>query len=514
MERNRKLQFIGLFVILSLLTCFIMPHGDDWLYLNYFNNNWNINRYNWVNNCIFLPRNFWRPWEDCLGKYVIANFPFLFPYVNHIIITLIHVLCGYFIYKLCLKFKYKEQISFYSSIFFVFATTSMGGLLSVDSIAQVLTTFWGLLSILAFVSNKKYGKFLWMIFGIFCILSKESGFIWMVVGPVVGEFIYQKQNKGNFHFNRVRWLDLVGKILIAIIPIIIYFVIYINLSPSTFGGIGMDNNVIEENAKSFISLDNSYYSYHLTILGFFKNVAVLFLMGIFPVDSSAIYYHSWTILGTTLLLSIFGLCFIFRSIKIAISRNNYEEVVLLLLITIWISCVSLLTTAGEISPHPSNAFFAILLASFFDNCNFRVKYKTLCKIGFGAFIVSTLVVDIHKYYLAYQAGIVDQKMGEFMKSNTTVVPNKVLSICVRNPQMHKTGAFISNPSYDYSKGAPVVFAYGCKYPKEMDIVQLEVGKDEPLKQKIDSIVNVSKGKNIYNCIWIQNEKNLSVINLK
>ena len=82
MERNRKLQFIGLFVILSLLTCFIMPHGDDLLYLNYFNNNWNINRYNWVNNCIFLPRNFWRPWEDCLGKYVIANFPFSINFVT------------------------------------------------------------------------------------------------------------------------------------------------------------------------------------------------------------------------------------------------------------------------------------------------------------------------------------------------------------------------------------------------------------------------------------------------
>lgn len=512
----KKTFFLLLFLVLSVITCFIMPHGDDFLYLNYFENisNWHYGGYKWVNDCILLPRGFWRPWEDILGT-INAMTPGTFPYLNHIIITLCHVICGYLVYNLSLKLAISDFASLVGALFFMFATNSMGGLLSVDSIAQVLVSLFGLLSVYFYCKESKTSRGLWFLFAVLAFFAKESGFVWIFVGPIFNEIIIQKRDSQQFSFSNVGWPVLIKKLLICIIPVILYLGIFYLLSHSTFTGLiakSESSEVIDnsqgQNKSMFerwtnVEYDNS--SHEINAVQIVKSAFVLYGASLIPIDTSAIYYKNYDLLAVTILLSLLSMIIVLYSLFNSYKQNP-QLVVALFLLLLWTSSVSLLTRAGEISPHPSNAFMGIMVANMIN----AIEWNKIIKISAFCFCLSTLITDAHKYYLCYKGGDVCRMMGEETVNKTIGKPNRVLCISVENKK--GDGAFIINPENDYRCGAYAIMLYNYAYPQYRDVVRLDDSSSN-VQQEIDSIVNVSQNK-YYDCIWIQKDGKVNVMNLK
>ena len=100
---KNKLNYIlypMIWMFLMFISLFLKPHSDDYEFLYYFKNNaWDANGYTWVNDCILLPRNYWRPIEDVLFTFE-AHYPFLYPYFHHMLIVTLCVIAGYLVFKI------------------------------------------------------------------------------------------------------------------------------------------------------------------------------------------------------------------------------------------------------------------------------------------------------------------------------------------------------------------------------------------------------------------------------
>lgn len=497
-KQNRLLYFL-IFILLVVIVVPLLPHGDDWLFLNYFNfpEAWGINNgYRWINNCILLPRNFWRPFEDLLLKSE-TYLPWLYPTLNHILIVAIHVFCARVVYELAIEMKVKPKISLFFSLFFMFSTVSMGGILSIDSIAQVLVTFWGLLSVIAYLKHK---YILWILFGFFTCFSKESGFVWFFVSPLF-ELLYN---------NRINNISIIKnlpfkKLMISIIPMAIYLTLYFYLNRRTIVNTVEYPSTVASGIENLMTISTSTNSHHLNVFVFIKNVFILYIAPIFPIDTSAIYYKEWILLAITCALSIFSF---FGFIKIIYNyiKEKTSEFFLTICILICISSISLVTRAGEISPHPSMTILALLLAFCFN----EAKIKSNKMIYVIAFCLSTIITDVHKYSLAYIAGRNAKEMAVNIKDNTKVIPNKVLLISVDDYSMRKAGAFIPVPGQDFHKGAAAIAEYGYQYPQRLDIKIFEKREASKLNNQIAK--TISQYIKNYDCIWVQQGKNTYVVN--
>ena len=504
---KKKYIYILFFVILATITSLIRPHGDDFLFINYLDDcrlgemHWQ----KWAHDCILLPRGFWRPMMDLYAYYVLTIYPPGYFVIMHVCSAFFHVGCAFMVYFLCKKLTCSENSSFMGSLFFLFCTTSMGGLLPGDGLAQVSTTFWGLLSVCCYISSNKFRYTGWFIFALIAMFWKDGGFVWFPVAPAFYELMNQKSLNGVFYFKNVKWFRLIRQLLICCIPIAIFLILYVYYKPDLVSGVVSNNDASTVSSLSnMVSVNQDNSAHTLSLANFIKSFFVLYIAGLFPIDTSAIYYKEWILLAITAFLSLTGLMFIVKLLK-GLFLDSFQEFLSLTLIILLISSVALVTRAGEISPHPSNSFIAIVFGLAMD----KMKFSKMIALSFGAFIISTIITDVHKYYLGYTAGMETSKLAKQVKAKTKGEPQKVLSIAVVN---HKgEGAFVINTPNDYRRGVAVIHEYGWKCPKYFDPV-LFYDDEMNLDNKIDSVVSVGK-KGDYDCIWINKSNGVDVINL-
>lgn len=508
-EYKRLFQYAGLYVLLLILTLFLFPHGDDWTLMRYINNhqNWSINSFQWYHGHMFLPRDYWRPEEDLLGLFM-RRFPTMIPAINHILISFMHVACGFMVYKLCIKIKIKEFVSFYVSLFFIFATTSMGVLLSVDSFAQALVTFWGLMSILVYISKIKYKYLLWLLLGYMATFGKESGCVFFIAAPVF-DLLYSFRSFGRrITFSTIQYRPFFIKLGLSFIPAILYLIIYFYLGSGALKGtIKGYETVIENNSLSNITdLNISNGSYNLTVAGFIRNFFVLYIAPVFPIDTSAVYYKNYFLLGITILFSFIFLVFFIKKVFHYV-RNNFTEFIIIVSLIVGTSLVALLTRAGEMSPHNNLPFIAVLIGLIFNN--YKFSKKTVVFII--PFILATLITDIHKYSLAYRAGMNAKNFGIKIVKESPVNPDKVLLVIFDDFSFKKSGAFIPVPGQDFTRGASIIAEYKYKYPKKLDKISI---RDKgfsynEINDKLDEIKEKNKGN--YDCIWVYFRGDINVL---
>lgn len=506
---KKKLFYLSVFLVLVIITCLIKPHGDDFLFVQYLDycGIGNMQYHRWAHDCILLPRGFWRPVMDLFAFYILAPSQAYYTYIMHFFSVLFHIGCAYMVFLICRKMRCSEKNSFIASVFFIFCTTCMGGMIPGDGLAQVSTSFFGLLSVLCYVSDNKYRVIGWLLFGIIAMFWKDGGFVWIPVGPIFNEILVQKNRVGFFHFKNVRWARFIKVIILSLIPAFIFITVYLSFKPDLVSGLVQNEPVVTEisTSNSIISVDQETESHTISFAYLVKSAFILYVASIFPIDTSAVYYHNWVLLGITVVLSIIGLFFIFKSL-ISYGKNASEEFLGLFLIILWISSVSLLTRAGEISPHPSNTFMAVILGLALD----KIEIRKFLKISLVAFAISTLITDAHKYYLCYVAGRETSELAKQVKAKTEGLPHKVLCISVGNHK--KNGAFIVNTPNDFYSGVSVLHEYGWNCPLYFDAIKYH-DSDDDLAYKIDSVIVANKDSG-YDCIWIQRPESIEVLNLK
>lgn len=523
MGKKDFIIYFGFFVLLCVVTCFLKPHDDDWQYLYYFENPnlWGLSKESFVYDCILLPGTYWRPLWSMFNWIEAHWFPMSMPYANHIFIVFGMVGIAYMTRRLLLLLNCKENVAIVVSLMLLLATTSMGALLSVDSFQNVYATFFGLMSVLIFQSKKKTKWVFWLLTGWLAAWSKETGFVWFVVGPIVQEFLRQKKQKGKFSFYEVEYKRFVLKVLLCALPIVVYLGLYVTLKPSVLNSVGVSSDTVkiekiendsytkteEKGSLTTMTEMEKNSSYKLTPTTFVKNVAILYVFGIFPVDTSAIYFKSYFLLVVTSILSLVWLVIFGAKLKEYLKEYG-QDFILLLLLAVWISGPSLITRAGEISSIVHMTIVSVLVGLIFNTCNFN---RTL-KIGVICFALATIITDLHKFFIAKEAGDVVRNIAREVVSKTKENPSNVLLIQVDDFSKKKSGAFMINPADGIRKGSAMIREYQYKYPQKLVYEKIPEEDDVKLQATLDSIVADAQGK--FDCVWYCHDTQTKVFNLK
>ena len=195
MTRNLNILYWLEALTLLILVLFLHPIDDDWFFLRYFPNanDWGINSYRWLNDCIVLKRDYWRPIEDLIMTAEVKYAPWLFPWLQHTIIVALAFGAGWSARCLGIKAGADSKRMTAIACIGMIAATTLSSLTSIDSLTHVGAAFWGLLSIRIFASNIRLQHLLWLTTVVLACLNKESGFVFAVCGPVYKWFISEDQ---------------------------------------------------------------------------------------------------------------------------------------------------------------------------------------------------------------------------------------------------------------------------------------------------------------------------------
>jgi hypothetical protein len=514
MKNKRNLFYVFLYIFMLALSLMIQPSADDWYFLRYFSSasNWHVSSYHWLYNNILLPRNFWRPWEDFI-LFGETYFPYVYPYLNHFLIVTLHFASGIFLLKIMKQLKIKEKLAFYATLFYLMATTAMGGAFSVDSITQVLATFFGILSVYFYLSSFRFKYVLWVLIGFMACFSKESGFVFFIIAPLIKLLTEVRANK----LQTIQQIDrraFFKAVIIASIPMFLYLGVYFSLTTAQRNytkALKKDNVVSQIDQKrnadysktTFELMTSSQKGYKLSSTIFVKNVFILYIASVFPIDTSSIYYSNWWLLILSFALSFTALFILVRLLRH--KKIQWLQLAVCVLLVLIASSPSLITRAGEISPHQVNLFMALLFTVLFETYKLR-KWDNVFLL---LFVVSTLITDSHKYVMAFNGGNVGRAMAKEVKRKSIANPDKVLWIGPDEYLSDRAGAaFNKSPYNSFFQGNAVIREYGYIYPKVLNKIILP----SPVYDRniIDSIIQSKIGE--YDCIWITHQNIVEVIN--
>ena len=521
MSKRISWGYLALFVVLAIITCFLEPHDDDWQYLYYFDNPhlWGLSKETFKWDCILLPGTYWRPLWSMFNWAEAHWLPMSMPYANHIFIVFGMVGISYMTRMLMVKLGINERLSTFLSVTLILSTTSMGALLSVDSFQNVYAAFWGIMSVLIFISESRYRWLWWFMTGWLAAMGKETGFVWFLAGPVIEELLRQKKSLGSFSFADVNYNSFLPKLLICSIPILIYLGSYVLLKPTMLNSVGYADdkatvqteiveNVGDNGMLTTMTEMKKHNSYKLTPSTLVKNIGVLYVFGLFPIDTSSIYFKTYILLGITFILALVWIAYFFGGVIRRYPKANWQEMIVWLLLMLWISGPSLVTRAGEISPIIHMTILTVIVAMMFNG----LTISRLGRLAIFCFFIATTITDIHKYYISYKAGAITRSMARQIVAETEGKPDKVLFLQVNDFENKKSGAFMINPADGVRKGSAMIREYEYKYPKLLVYQSIPMELAEAIPETVDSLVEAAKGE--YDCIWFCHDVSCKVYNIK
>lgn len=498
MKKN-KIIFVLLYITVLILSMFIEPTGDDWLFLRFFDNHsdWDVEGHTWLYNQMLLKRDYWRPIEDILLKTETYS-PVVYPYLNHFITVTSYFIIAYLLYLLMGRINIANKIAFISSIIFLILATNMGSLLSVDGFTMMWAVLFGMIYVQVYISQHRFRKLILVLTGIFCCLSKETGFVFLIIAPVYKWLIYTLRNDIS-SIKKMPWKNIVKDLLLSTIPVFIYLSLWY-LQYKALNQVALVGNVVENNVH-LKDLFHSNSGYNLTPVLFMKNVLILYGLAIVPIDTSAIYYGNWSLLAISGILSISGIYLLIKALK-NIHSNLLPSFIMICLILI-ASLPSLVTRAGEISSLPSNIFIVLFFSFIFNKMDIDRKLKNAIFV----FVLATLLTDVHKYYLGVTGGRIGKEMAETIKELSGKAPDNVLWIGTTSGKDKAGVAFNKDPYKAFDCGNAVIREYNYKYPRKLKKIRLGY-KD--FEEKKDSIISMERDK--YDCIWITKDHEIQVLN--
>lgn len=488
----------------------ILPSSDDWFFLKYFDNARDLGQdpYRWLNDCLLLYRKYWRPIEDVIFNFE-KRWPWLFPYLQHSLVVTGAFASGWLAAKVAVKMGASRRASMAVVCAGILAATNMGAIFSIDSLTQVLASTFGLLSIIAYLSDSRHGKLWWVVSGLLACVSKETGFIFLPAGPclkTINDLRYSIIRTSSVQ-NALRG-NLSG-FMVALVLCLVYLGFYAAMSeiyklqypieePSIVEYVGNPNFEIEN--TDFV---HSQKSHTLTPQTLIKNIAILYVLGIAPVNVSGLYYNAIAPLLLSLMLCWALPVLLVRFWKKA-GSNRRKTVSMVALTGVMVSVPSLVTRAGEISPFTSNMIFLIAIAILATGYKLVLSDKILLAI----FLAGTLITDSYKYSLALEGGISGAKMAQEAVRLSPANPEKVLWVGVDEDHLENAGAaFCRSPYRAFNQGDAAIRSYGYIYPKKLK--KIIVADGERADEIVDSIARANAAA--YDCVWVTRGTNVKVI---
>lgn len=486
MRRSTKHELywlLGMFILFFLISIFIRPVGDDW-------ETGPLRHFQWT---ILLPNDrFWRPFEE-IYRVLIGHAPWVYPWLNHLLVASAHVLTAYCLYHLCDYFKINKPIKIGVILYFLFSPFAMGTVMTVDAWTQAFAELWGILSVLVYFRNTGIKRYLlWIICCIMAVFTKESGIVWFIVTPLL--FFVLKIDTFSSIFKKENVSKIAFPIIVGAAFAVMYFILRELLLPS----------------GTNIGVDNPNSRYHVSILSvrLFRNLCMIIGGCFTSFDSVALFYHprNWLLAGITIILNIpFLILTGYLFVKAFSDKQKIGKILILIIILLIVSSPHLIVQVGEMHVYPSLVISAIILGMLYSG----IEYSPKTYMVLTAFVISAFISNIHKWIGAYTGGQTGYEIALDIKEKTTVEPNKVLLICVRyDEQQYSSFGIPAYAAFNLGNSAEALYKY--QYPKLFKKFIIKDGDESFIEKQVNNIIQSETEK--YDCIWIVNRTNVKVIN--
>lgn len=133
-----------------------------------------------------LPYNaWWRPFDALIGHLLECHKSW-FPWFNHAVVWLFHVLSAATFYSFLRHTKLSSTVRLLATLLLLLHPAIVGTIFDTDSINQTGAMLFDLLGLLAYVSIRgKGGCAVWIALTLTATLFKENGITWLVITPLM-----------------------------------------------------------------------------------------------------------------------------------------------------------------------------------------------------------------------------------------------------------------------------------------------------------------------------------------
>lgn len=429
-----------LFIYICLLC--LLPTYDDWGYLASPFVEGGLLKY--------LPGIYWRPFDALFGDFLSYNNNYcLFPYVNHTVIYLAHVLSTCLIIRISKLVGINSSNIYICALFFFFSPACLGTLLGIDSINQAYATFFGILACMVILSNNKYRYVLSLFFALLSIFSKDNGLSWLFIPAIL-----------SFGFGYVDKKQLICYLSGGIGVAILYFICRYSLT--------VEPVVLKEDSAYTFSLFNRIKDAASFIIGTFFAVDPIFLIG----NKTNILLFSLTSVASIPFIYI-----VFFYKQSIIFTKKFKCLLICLIIAV----------GPHLATHfgPMHAYSGLPIASLIIGVSLSCKahYFKPIFISFMLYFLSMLFVDIHHYietYKSSQYGIIMARNAESVLG--TDKPTKLFVISEYDYKRYSS--FCVPPREVFMYGQSLKWYNHYEWPKICKGITIK----RPNRKQLDSII--------------------------
>ena len=404
--RNQYIIFFTVYAVFIAAVLFIMPYGDDWGYSSEPKIGESLAHLK------ILPEGGkWRPLEVIYG-YLLGFIPWAYPVLNHIIVVTGHFISAYFFILIGMRFGFTRTVSFWSGILFIISGNTFATFSSVDSINQSLSLAFGVLSVWYCVKKDRINYPLYILFCWLSVLSKESGFLFFLVGPAfyaANRFVTFKGIK------RRDWKSLIAPFGIGLLMVLLYFSI-------TFGIDFVEQMINKESGKEWTK--NEYYNIPFGI--------VSLLARFIPMDMPAFLLspRNYPVFAVSLLLPLPLIIYsAWSSVKHLLKGN------LLSFAAVACALVMALSHAKVGAITEMNGYHILFFLNFMFLFGLKDLKRTTGIIFISLFIIGSGTSLIHKYTIIRKTNRLSEIVVNNISAQTTIIPENVLIILVDNESL-------------------------------------------------------------------------------
>ena len=459
--------------LILLLTPFILfaamvthPVFDDWTYFT-MPSNYKLDGF-----ANMLPTgNHWRPFDAALG-YLLWLKPALFPWVNHIIVVVGHVINALLLCRIGKIFKLGSTALYIAVLVFYLSPAMIATVLNTDSFNQVYSHLWGFLGLYTYLSyngRKKY--IIWCATIIIATLCKENGMMWAWATPIL-TWGLQKNNKQ----------ETKRDILIGTTIMIAYLIVRFSLS----------QHIINTESDDYFST---------SLLRHIRGVAMLIGYSFVPIDYVSIV-HAPT--RNILLASItILLCtpFIFIIIKNTMKADR-KLILSMIAAIILLALPHLLTIYSSLHPYASLSISSILIATIAQ----KEKNSKRMIAAFSLYLISMIISTGNHWIKSYESGMTGKRLAQEAIAKTRKPVDKVYLI---NIDTHETkySSFCTIPYEAFGWGLAATNETEYKWPERIYVNTIDIKE----KKDISNIINNAHHEG-YQTFWIIEKDSIKVLN--
>lgn len=450
--------------LLLWAACVCYPVVDDWTYLTVPNFD------GFMKADYLLPRgNQWRPFDAIFG-YLLALRPTLFPWMNHVVIVVGHVVNTLLVYSIGQQLGFKSLARYISTLVFYLSPAMVATVLNTDSINQVYSQLWGLTGLLICLRMRGRRKYvLWGITLLLATLSKENGIMWAWVTPLV---VAGGRNERQAIRNGFLWGTVVA-----------FLYLTVRFAWST----------------EVIRTDSAYVNDGL--LQHVRGLMMLIGYTFVPLDYVSIVHapsrNGWLI-AITLLLSIPFLMMFFRCLLKSSSRIGWVLMASILLLAL----PHLLTIFSVLHAYAALSLSALLIG-------YVIQQETRRQWLIGSFIAyaaAMLISTGHHWQKSVESGeTARQLVREVLRQSKHSAHNVFL--IMQEDKSPQYSSFCVNPADAFGWGRAICMETHYQWPES--ITELVVPVDQ-WNEKKDSFIfdALSMG---YDAVWIQKHHTITVL---